>query len=79
VLNIEPAKVRGKDAVRVDYVYVAEPALASPNSIPIVAHGADFLIREGDTMTVARLLAASDAFDGLGPTWDRILGSLELK
>ena len=53
--------------------------MASPNSIPVVAHGADILMREGDTMTVARLVAASDAFDGLGPTWDRILGSLELK
>lgn len=79
VLNIEPTKLAGQDAVRVDYVYVAEPLLASPNSIPIVAHGSDILVRQGDTMTVARLLAASDAFDALGPTWSRILGSLELK
>jgi hypothetical protein len=79
VLNIEPLKVRGKDAVRVDYVYVADPALAAPHSIPVVARGADVLIRQGDTMTVARLLAASDAFDGLGPTWNRILGSLDLR
>lgn len=79
VLDIAPLKVRGQDAVRVDYVYVAEPALATPNSIPVVARGSDILIRQGDTMTVARLLAASDAFDGLGPTWDRILGSLEVK
>jgi hypothetical protein len=79
VLNIEPVKVRGQDAVRVDYVYVADPALATANSIPVVARGADFLIRQGDTMTVARLLAASDTFDGLGQTWDRITGSLELR
>ena len=39
VLDIEPIKVRGKDAVRVDYVYVADPALATPNSIPVVARG----------------------------------------
>ena len=30
-------------------------------------------------MAVARLAAASDAFDSLGAVWDRILGSLELK
>jgi hypothetical protein len=60
-------------------VYVAEPALATPNSIPIVAQGADILIPAGDKMTVARLVAASDEFDGLGQTWDRILGSLELQ
>jgi hypothetical protein len=79
VLSIEPIQVRGKDAVRVDYVYVADPALATPNSIPIVAQGADVLMREGDNMTIARLVAASDAFDGLGRVWDRLLGSLELR
>jgi hypothetical protein len=79
VLDIEPIKVRGKDAVRVDYVYVADPALATPNSIPVVAHGSDVLVRQGDNMTIARLVAASDAFDGFGQVWDRVLGSLELK
>lgn len=79
VLNIEPVKVRGEGAVRVDYIYVAEPVLPTPNSIPIVARGSDILIRQGDTMTVARLLAASEVFDGLGQTWGRVLGSLELK
>ncbi len=79
VLGIEPLKVRGKDAVRVDYVYVAEPALATPNSIPVVARGSDVLIRQGDAMTVARFLSASDAFDGLSGAWDGILRSLEVK
>ena len=79
VLDIEPLKVRGKDAVRVDYVYVADPALATPNSIPVVARGSDVLIRNGDNMAIARLLAASDAFDSLGPVWGQILGSLDLK
>ncbi len=79
VLGIEPVKVRGKDAVRVDYVYVADPVLATPNSIPIVARGADVLTRQGDNIVVIRLLASSDAFDNLGRTWDRIIGSLELR
>lgn len=79
VLGIDPLKVRGKDAVRVDYAYVADPALATPNSIPVVAHGSDVLIQQGDTMTVARFVASSDAFQSLGGAWDGILNSLEVK
>jgi hypothetical protein len=79
VLEIAPIQVRGRDAVRVDYVYVAEPALATPNSVPVVARGSDVLILNGENMTVARLVAQSDAFDGLATTWDRVLGSLELR
>lgn len=79
VLSIEPAQVRGRDAVRVDYAYVAEPVFAAADTVPVVARGVDVLIRNGDTMTVARMVADSDAFDGLRGTWDRILGSLELK
>ena len=79
VLSIEETQVRGKDAVRVDYVYVAEPVMATPNSVPIVAEGADVLIRHDDAMTVASMLASADAFKGLDGVWDRILGSLELK
>jgi hypothetical protein len=79
VLDIEPVRVAGQDAVRIDYVYVGEPALAAPNSIPVVARGADILVKRGDNLTVVRLNAASDAFDGLAGTWNRILNSLELK
>lgn len=79
VLNIEETQVRGKDAVRVDYVYVAEPVMATPNSIPIVAEGVDVLIRQDGVMTVASMLASADAFKGLDGVWNRILGSLELK
>jgi hypothetical protein len=79
VLSIEEVKVRGKDAVRVDYVYVTEAEMATPNSVPIVAEGADVLIRRDDVMTVASFSAAADAFGDLEGVWNRILGSLELK
>ena len=79
VLNMEPIQVRGKDAVRVDYAYVADPAFATADAAPIVARGSDILLRNGDNLTIVRMLAASDVFDDLGLTWDRILGSLELK
>ena len=72
-------EVRGKDAVRVDYAYVADPAFATADAAPIVARGSDILLRNGDNLTIVRMLAASDVFDDLGLTWDRILGSLELK
>jgi len=79
VLSIGETQVRGKNAVRVDYVYVAEPVIATPNSVPIVAEGADVLIRQDDVVTVASMLASADAFKGLDGVWGRILGSLELK
>lgn len=79
VLSIEETMVGDKEAVRVDYVYVTEPAIPTPNSLPIVAEGADVLIRQDNVMTVASLLATTDAFEGFDGTWNRILGSLELK
>jgi hypothetical protein len=79
VLNIEPTQVRGTDAVQVDYAYVADPMFASADALPIVARGSDVLVLTGDTLTVVRMLAASDAFDGLRGTWDRVLGSVELE
>jgi hypothetical protein len=79
VLNIEPTQVRGQDAVRVDYAYVAEPALATYDTMPIVARGADTLIRTGDTVTAVTTLSSADTFDELGVAWARMLGSVELK
>lgn len=79
VLSIEETRVRSRDAVRVEYVYVTEPVMATPNSVPIVAEGADVLIRQDDVMTVASLLASADAFKDLDGVWNRILGSLELE
>jgi hypothetical protein len=79
VLSIESLAVRGKDAVRVDYVYVTEPAFATPNSVPLVAQGSDILVLEGDRMTVASMVADADDFASLDRTWGRILASLELK
>jgi hypothetical protein len=79
VLNIEPTQVGGKDAVRVDYAYVAEPALAAPDTMPTVARGADTLAREGDTITVITTQAAADAYEDLRLTWDRMIASVVLK
>jgi hypothetical protein len=79
VLNIEPTQVRGVDAVRVDYAFVAEPALATPDTMPIVARGADTLVRQGDTVTIITTVSAADAFERLSTAWARMIGSVELK
>ncbi|MCU0508676.1 MAG: hypothetical protein MUC34_09775 [Anaerolineae bacterium] len=79
VLSIEPTQVRGRDAVRIDYAYVAEPAFATPDTMPIVARGADTLIRTGDTVTAVTTLSSADTFDTLGTAWNRMLGSVELE
>lgn len=79
VLNIEPTQVRGIDAVRVDYAYVAEPALAAPDTMPIVARGTDTLVQRGDTVTIITTVAAAEAFERLSTAWARMIGSVELK
>lgn len=79
VLSIEPGKVKEQDAVKVNYVYVTEPVLASPNSIPIVAEGQDVLVRQGDQLTVLSFRADADAAEAGMRSWNRILNTVELK
>lgn len=79
VLAIEPAKVKDRDAVKVSYVYVTEPALAGPNSIPIVAEGQDVLLKQGDRLTVASFIADSDVYAEMSAIWQRIFDSLALQ
>lgn len=78
VLNIAPVTVHSQEAIEIEYVYVAEPPMAGPDSIPVVAHGADVLLRRGDTLTVITFSADAAAYPGLATTWGRILASLKL-
>lgn len=79
VLSIEPASVGGREAVRINFVYVAEPVLSTPNAIPIVAEGEDVLLRQGDQLVVARFLSEADAYEAKSHIWNTILGSLKLE
>ncbi len=79
VFTIEPTTVQGQDAVKLDYAYVAEPAMSTPNSIPLVARGEDILLRQGDIVTVISLVAGTEDFDRQVGTLRRILSSLVLK
>lgn len=79
IFSMEPTTVRGREGVKIDYAFIAEPLLGGPNSVPIVAHALDVLMREGDTVTVVTLSADASSFEAQATTWNRILGSLELK
>lgn len=76
VFTIEPTTVRGQDAVKLDYAYIAEPAMSTPNSIPLVARGEDILLRNGDVLTAISLTAATEDFDRQIGTLRRVLSSL---
>lgn len=78
VLSVGPMTVRGQDAVKIEYVYVAEPPMSGPNGIPVIAHANDVLIQQGDTVTIVSLSAEAAAFDGQATIWGRILASLKL-
>lgn len=78
VLSVEPTTVQGRDAVKIDYVHVAEPPMSGPNGIPVIAHATDVLIRESDNLAVVSFSAEAAAFDGQAATWGRILASLKL-
>jgi hypothetical protein len=79
VLSIEPVSVQGTDAAQINYAYIAEPLLGGPGAMPVVARGQDVLIPRDATLTVVRFVADADAYDSLGATWERILGSLEMQ
>lgn len=79
VFTIEPTTAGGQEAVRLDYAYVAEPAMSTPNSIPLVARGADILLRQGDMVTVVSLVASANDYDRQAGTLRRVLRSLVVK
>ncbi len=79
VLSVEPAEMQGQETVKIEYVYVAEPPMGGPDSIPVVARATDILMQQGDTLTITTFSAEAAAFDGQATTWGRILASLKLK
>lgn len=79
VLSIEPAQVQGQEAIKIECVYVTEPPMAGPEAIPVVARGADYLIRQGDMLTLVAFSADAEAYEGQAATRARILASLKLK
>jgi hypothetical protein len=76
-LSVKQASVDGQEAVQVDYAYV--PQAATRNSVPVVALAQDFLIRQGDRLTVITLAANANIFEAESGTWQAILASIRIK
>lgn len=79
VLSIQATKISKQDAIKIDYAYVADPILATANSLPIVARAEDVLIRQGDTIVIATFAADAAAYEEAVPTWAKVLSTLDVK
>jgi len=68
--------VAGQPAIRMDYVYVADPAanLGRPG-VPIVVRGSDYVLITGDQLTVLTGQANSASWDEFEPSFTRIMNS----
>ncbi len=79
VLSIRAATIGKQDAIKVDYAYVADPILATSNSVPVVAQAEDVLIRQGDAVVIVTFAADATAYEQATPTWTRVLSTLDVK
>ncbi len=76
VLNLEPIKLRGQDAVAVDYAYVVQPP---GGGLPVVTQAEDILLRQGDKLTIVSFSAAADAYAEQAGVWRKVLASLDVQ
>lgn len=72
--------VAGQPAMRVDYVYVADPAaeLGRPG-VPVVVRGSDYILLAGDDMTVLAGQAADTGWEAFAPTLAQIVDEVRLE
>jgi hypothetical protein len=72
--------VAGQPAMRVEYVYVADPAaeLGRPG-VPVVVRGSDYILLTGDDMTVLAGQAADASWEGFAPALARIVNEVRLE
>ena len=75
VLGVEPVKVRGQDAVAVDYAYVIQP----PGPASPLSFGLRTSCCSGDTVTIVSFAATADEYEAQADTWRRILASLDVQ
>ena len=76
VLGIEPMKVRGQDAVAIDYAYVIQPPGAG---IPVIIRAEDILLQAGDQVTIISFAATADEYEAQADTWQQVLASLDVQ
>lgn len=75
-LGVEETTVNGQAAVRLDYAYVPQ---GSVSSVPAVARAQDYLIQQGDTVTIITLAADANVFEAETDTWQAILATIEVR
>lgn len=79
VLSIRAATVDEQDAITVDYAYVADPILATANSVPAVARAQDVLIRQGEDVVITTFAADATAYERALPIWTKVLSTLDVQ
>lgn len=78
--TVEGLTVAGQPAMRVDYVYIADPAaeLGRPG-VPVVVRGSDYVLLVGDQMTVLGGQAVDASWEAFAPVLTRIVESVGLE
>ncbi len=78
--TVDGLTVAGQPAMRVDYVYIADPAaeLGRPG-VPVVVRGSDYVLLAGDQMTVLAGQAADAGWEAFAPLLARIVASAGLE
>jgi hypothetical protein len=80
VLSADPVKVAGKDAVEIQYVFVADPhgAVLELERIPVVVRGLELVVPADQTVYLIDMRADNAAFDAVRPDLDRIMNGIQL-
>jgi hypothetical protein len=80
VLGMAPATVQGREAVEIEFAYLAEPAGAAGGAMPALVRGVDALVPGGDRFYVLSVAAEEDEFGQItqpGLPWEKsVLGRL---
>ena len=75
-LGTYDVQVRGRDLVRNEFAYVyASPDLLHP-TVPVVVHGVDYVLPQGDTSYVITLVADDSVYDEAMIEFERFLDSV---
>ena len=77
-LGTETVQLRQRDLLRNEFAYVyVSPDLLNP-TVPVVVHGVDYVLPQGDVTYVITCMADEDVFDEAMIELDRFLGSISL-
>lgn len=80
VLSIEPASINGQNAVRVEYAYIPQtvPGVHT-GTVPVVARAQDYLVRQGESLTIITLAAVASVFETKTNQWQAVLDTVQIQ